>query len=113
MKTNLIASASAGSAGHGGAALAAVVVVITLFWLFIVLCPPVVVVVASSSHIFTYFLVEMPVESLFFCKDSSSVGRDFSSEHFLVENVSSENVWILRILLVEVEMEMCFERFIR
>ena len=68
LKTNLIANASAGSAGHGGAALAAVVVVITLFWLFIVLFPPVVVVVvvvavvvvvvvvaASSSHIFTHF----------------------------------------------------------
>ena len=59
-------------------------------------------------------MVEIPVER-FFCKDSSSVGTgsDFSSEPFLVENVSSENVWIFRILLVEVEVEMSFERFIR
>ena len=35
-KQNLIANASAGSAGHGGAALAAVVVVIMLLWFFFV-----------------------------------------------------------------------------
>ena len=45
LKANLVANASAGSAGHGGAPLAAVVVVIILLWLLIVFFLLVVVVV--------------------------------------------------------------------
>ena len=111
LKANLVANASAGSAGHGGGPLAAVVVVIILLWLLIV-CFLLLLLFffllfffsSSSScccccccccYLFTQFLVEIPLESFVFLARvllHIFFGRYVSSKPFLVENVSSENV---------------------